>query len=275
MSDGANRVDVLLDIPGNARAVATHAALQIDKVVGMADGADALGDRLALPSEALVLVASGCHSLCHLLQVRCRLWRTTWPALGRRVRGVVKALVHLLERCLGLGHGLCGGPLFDSHWCGDRFTQLMLHMAEVWRVMRPKVLGHIRQQSWSLIAGRLDHGALERSKGVLHARMPGVLITCLCGVLQQHIVPDWLKGYEAQTTCKGLILGHGDRCGGPLRRQTAGLLTLVRHHGFFNATVDLLLDPKGSTHKPIEAGHLQRQAHQANATRTDFDKHHM
>ena len=32
----------LLDIPGNELAVATHAALQVDKVVGVADGADAL-----------------------------------------------------------------------------------------------------------------------------------------------------------------------------------------------------------------------------------------
>ena len=44
LGNGADRVDVLLDIPGNELAVATHAALQVDKVVGVADGADALGD---------------------------------------------------------------------------------------------------------------------------------------------------------------------------------------------------------------------------------------
>ena len=49
LGNGADRVDVVLDIPRNELAVATHAALQVDKVVGVADGADALGDLLALP----------------------------------------------------------------------------------------------------------------------------------------------------------------------------------------------------------------------------------
>ena len=77
-----------LDIPGNELAVATHAALQVDKVVGVANGANALGDLLALPGETLVLVASGCHVLRHLLQARCRLWRTARTALLRLVVGV-------------------------------------------------------------------------------------------------------------------------------------------------------------------------------------------
>src|SRR6266478_8688570 len=38
------------------------------KWVGVADGADTLADLLALCAEALVLVASGCHVLCNLLQ---------------------------------------------------------------------------------------------------------------------------------------------------------------------------------------------------------------
>ena len=39
----------------------------IDQVGGVTDGAQALGDRLALPAEALGLVARGCHVLRHLL----------------------------------------------------------------------------------------------------------------------------------------------------------------------------------------------------------------
>ena len=74
-----------LDITGNELAVATHAALQVDKVVGVADGADALGDLLALPGEALVLLASGFHLLLHLLQARGRLWGTTRATLCRLV----------------------------------------------------------------------------------------------------------------------------------------------------------------------------------------------
>jgi hypothetical protein len=57
LSNGANRVDMLLDIPRNELAVATHAALQVHKVIGVAKGANALRDLLALPGETLVLVA--------------------------------------------------------------------------------------------------------------------------------------------------------------------------------------------------------------------------
>src|SRR2546423_5988756 len=83
LGNGANRVDLLLDITGNQFAVATYPSLQVDKVVGVADGAYALGDRLALPGEALVLVASGFHVLRNLLQARCRLWGTTWTTFFR------------------------------------------------------------------------------------------------------------------------------------------------------------------------------------------------
>ena len=107
LGNGADRVDVALDIPGNELAVATHAALQVDKVVGVADGADALGDLLALPGEALVLVASGCP-------------RPAPPAPGSRppleddldhacasvVVSGVEVLLHPLERLFRLREAL-------------------------------------------------------------------------------------------------------------------------------------------------------------------------
>jgi len=115
LGDGADRVDVALDIPGHERAVATHTALQVDTVGGVADGAEALGDRLALSGEALVLVASRFHVLRNLLQARCRLWGTTWTTLCRLAVGVVEGLLHLLERLFRRGGGLCGSPLFGGH----------------------------------------------------------------------------------------------------------------------------------------------------------------
>src|SRR5713101_4327269 len=90
LRNGAHRVDVLLDIPGNELAVATHAALQVDKVVGVADGADTLGDLLALFAEALVLVASGFHVLLHLLQARGYFWRAARARLCRFASGGVE-----------------------------------------------------------------------------------------------------------------------------------------------------------------------------------------
>ena len=56
LGNGADRVDVALDIPGNEFPIATHAARQVDKVVGVADGTDTLGDRLTLLGEALVFI---------------------------------------------------------------------------------------------------------------------------------------------------------------------------------------------------------------------------
>src|SRR5215470_11377258 len=87
LSNSANRGDVLLDIPRNELAVTTHAALQVHKVVGVADGANALGDLLTLPGETLVLLARGLHVLRHLLQARGRLW---WAARTALVQLVVR-----------------------------------------------------------------------------------------------------------------------------------------------------------------------------------------
>ena len=61
MGNGADRVDVLLDIARNQLAVATHTSLQVDKVVRVADGANALGDCSRCSREALMLLASSFH----------------------------------------------------------------------------------------------------------------------------------------------------------------------------------------------------------------------
>src|SRR5262249_12162849 len=161
LGNGADRGEVLLDITGDELAVATHAALQVHKVVGVANGTNALGDLLTLPGETLVLVARGFHALRYLFQPWNRLWRAAWTTLGRLAIGVVAALVHPLERLFSLRHGLGRSSLFDGQRRCDRFAQLMLHMEEVRRVMRPEVLFHIRQQAWGLIAGRLDHLTVE------------------------------------------------------------------------------------------------------------------
>jgi hypothetical protein len=85
------------------------------------------------------------HILGSLLQAWSHLWRAAGTTLGRLTIGVVAALVHPLERLFSLRHGLGRRPLFDGQRRCDRFAQLMLHMEEVRRVMRPEVLFHIRQ----------------------------------------------------------------------------------------------------------------------------------
>ena len=108
LGNGADRVDVLLDITGNELAVATHAALQVDKVVGVANGADALGDlSRAARRGAGARGERLSTSCCDLLQARCRLWGTARTTLCRLVVGVVEVLLHPLERLFRLARRPC------------------------------------------------------------------------------------------------------------------------------------------------------------------------
>ena len=114
LSNGANRVDVLLDSPRNERAVATHAAFSIDKVVGMAESADAPGDLLALPTDALGLSARSLRLLCDLFQTCGGLWGPTRATLCRCLAGVLAPLLPLHKRFLRLSGRLPGCPLLGG-----------------------------------------------------------------------------------------------------------------------------------------------------------------
>ena len=81
LGNGADRVDVRLDITGDKLAVATHAALQIHKVVGTADATDARLDLFTVLSEALVLTTGRFERLLGVLQAHGFLGRVAWPAL--------------------------------------------------------------------------------------------------------------------------------------------------------------------------------------------------
>jgi hypothetical protein len=111
----------------------------------VADGADTLADLLALCAEALVLVASGCHVLCNLLQARCRLWGTTWTTLYRCAVSMVEVLLQPGQSLFGLCNGLVGSSLFGGQWRRNGLTEFMLHMEQVRRVMCPKVMFNIRE----------------------------------------------------------------------------------------------------------------------------------
>ena len=115
LGNGANLLDVRLDISGNELAVSTHPALEIDKMVGMADATDALGDLLALLSEALVLTTGRFERLLGLLQAHGRLWGAARTALFGLVTRALQVRLQLFELLLGFGDGLVGGPLFGGH----------------------------------------------------------------------------------------------------------------------------------------------------------------
>ena len=58
LGNGANLIDVSLDVRGDQRAVSTHPALEIDKMIGVANATDALCDLFALLGQALVCTAA-------------------------------------------------------------------------------------------------------------------------------------------------------------------------------------------------------------------------
>src|SRR2546422_2102645 len=171
----------------------------------MTDGAHALGDLRALPGEALGLLARGFHSLCALFQARGPLWRAARAALCRRVVGDVETLMHPLARLFSLANSLFGGTLFAGHGSGDGLAEFMLHMEEVRRVMRPKVVFNIGQKPWSLITGRLNDRAVETRKGRRHERVPGVVITRRCQLFQENGVAHGFYAHQAQTAWKRFI----------------------------------------------------------------------
>jgi len=77
LGHGTNGVNLRSNICRNKLAVSAHAALHIDKMLGLADGTDAVSDLLALRADALVLQARRVRFLCDLLQACGGLLRTT------------------------------------------------------------------------------------------------------------------------------------------------------------------------------------------------------
>src|SRR5712691_8787346 len=136
----ANGVHLLADICRNAPTVSPHATLSIDKVGGLADRTDALGDLLSLGTEALARLARRLRVLFELLQACGSLGGATWGALFRRVARPRKLPLALLEPLVRLAGRFACRPLLGSHGAADRFDQLMLHREYVRRVGRAEVM---------------------------------------------------------------------------------------------------------------------------------------
>src|SRR2546425_3308182 len=132
LGNSTNLLDVPLDISGNELTVSTHPALEIDKMVGMADATDALSDLLALLSEALVLTTGRFECLRGLLQAHGGFWGPARTALFGLVTCALLVSLHPFELFHGFSDGLVCSPLFRGHGTGDCFDQLVLHMEQVW-----------------------------------------------------------------------------------------------------------------------------------------------
>src|SRR5262249_26784913 len=159
-----------------------------DEVGRVPNGAQALAHLLALPGAPLILLALGCHLLLGLLQTRdcfggaARAASFRWGVDGLLMR------LHTAARLCSRRHGRRWGTLVGSHWSGHSLAPLVLHMAEVWRVRRAEGMGHIREEPWRLLTGRLAPLPCEQCPGVLQQGVPGGVSPCRGRLLAQDRV---------------------------------------------------------------------------------------
>src|SRR5438093_10083329 len=100
LRNGANGIYLRLDICRNELAVAPHAALHIDAVVGLTEATNALGDLLSLGADALALLARRVRVLGALLQACGGLWGAPRPPFCRRVARALQLPLSLLKPLL-------------------------------------------------------------------------------------------------------------------------------------------------------------------------------
>src|SRR5437879_1138174 len=104
LGHGTNLLDVLLHIGSDELAVAAHPAFEIDKMVVVANVADALLDLGTLLSETLVLLSGRFERVLSLFQAHGFLGGPTRPALVGRLTRAYRVGLQSLELLLGFDH---------------------------------------------------------------------------------------------------------------------------------------------------------------------------
>src|SRR5262249_17359833 len=131
LGNGANLRDVSLELRGNESTIATHPALQVDKVVGVANAPDTRLHLGTLLSEPLVLTTGRCERVLGLLQAHGFLWGTARPVRCGRLICALRVALYSYKLLPSFGQGLVGRAFFGGHRTADRFDQLVLHMEQV------------------------------------------------------------------------------------------------------------------------------------------------
>jgi hypothetical protein len=103
-----------VDIGGDELAASTHPTLQVNKMIGLADGLDALFDVLSLLGQSLMLTAGRLEGLLGLFKARRRFWRTAWAAFIRLIACALKTRLDVLNLLLCLGEGFVGSSLLAA-----------------------------------------------------------------------------------------------------------------------------------------------------------------
>ncbi len=136
LSSGAHPCDVSADIGGDQLAVATHATIEVDKVLGLTDGLKALFDLLALLGQSRVLTAGRVEGVLGLFKAHGRFWRTARSALFKLISWALKTGLGLIELLLGFAERLVRGSLFGGQRRTNGCAECMLNMQQIGGVMR-------------------------------------------------------------------------------------------------------------------------------------------
>src|SRR5215470_952811 len=103
LGNGANVRDVPLNIGGDEWAVSAHPALEIDKMIIVADATDVRLDLLTLLSETLMRTTRRFECLLGLLQAHGLFWGTARPGRFGLVTGALQTGLYVFELLLGFG----------------------------------------------------------------------------------------------------------------------------------------------------------------------------
>src|SRR6266576_2347256 len=148
----------------------------------MADGPNTLADLFTRLRETLARLASRFHRLRGLLKTQGHLWGAAGAAPFRLGVVTLGLRLYMIEHLFSRRNGLFGCTL----------------------------VGDVSEKPLCLVACRLDDLTLEMRQGARHPIAPGLVITYVCGLLQQDIVAYRLNGDEAKTAGKSFILRHCD-----------------------------------------------------------------
>jgi hypothetical protein len=172
-------------------------------------------------------------------------------------------------------NALVGSPLFGGQWCAKGFTEFMLDMEQVWRVMRAEMMLDIGHKTRGFVTGGLHHLTVELLQGRCHEGIPDVLIAALSELLQNNAVAHGLGSHQAKSAREGFVLGHRDSFARHIFGQAGGFGVAVVDDGVLNFAVDLLLSAVGGGDKSVQSREVEEKTDQTNATSANLDTDQM
>jgi len=105
--------------------------------------------------------------------------------------------------------------------------------------------------------------------------MPAGLIAGLSQLFHKNAVALGVHRHQAQAARQRFVLRDRDGFAGQVLGLAGGVVVALGAQRFFTPAVHLLLSPRGSRDKTVQARQGEEKTNQAKATRPDFDADEM